>query len=102
MRAPYAEVPLVFADDTGTQRDDVPRVPDEWYVDFHRGLAADFWRAVGAAMLDDDLRVVRQVLDAEEISSVLDVPCGDGRITIRLAAAGHRVFGVDIAAGEVE
>jgi SAM-dependent methyltransferase len=93
---------LTFADDTGTQRDDVPRVPDQWYVDFHRGLAADFWRAAGAAMVDDDMRVVRRVLEAEEVASVLDVPCGDGRITIRLAAAGSRAIGVDIAAGEVE
>jgi len=33
---------------------------------------------------------------------VLDVPCGDGRITLRLAAAGYRAIGVDLAAGEVE
>jgi len=92
----------VFADDTGTQRDDVSRVPDEWYVDFHRGLAAQFWRAAGATMVDDDMRVVQRVLGAEQIESVLDVPCGDGRITIRLAAAGYRAIGVDIAAGEIE
>ena len=92
----------MFAQDTDTARDGFPRVSDDWYVDFHHGLAARFWRAAGAAMVDDDMRVVMAVLDPGEISSVLDVPCGDGRITLRLAAAGLRAIGVDIAAGEVE
>ena len=29
-----------------------PSVPDDWFVGFHQGLAARFWRAAGAAMLD--------------------------------------------------
>ena len=29
------------------------KVSDDWYVGFHRGLAAEFWRAAGAAMADD-------------------------------------------------
>jgi SAM-dependent methyltransferase len=79
-----------------------PRVQDEWYVGFHRGLAARFWRAVGATMADDDARLIHALLGGERCGSVLDVPCGDGRIAIRLAAYGHAVTGVDLAAGEVE
>ncbi|MGH2641227.1 MAG: class I SAM-dependent methyltransferase, partial [Actinomycetota bacterium] len=31
-------------------------------------------------------------------SNVLDVPCGDGRISLELAARAHQVTGVDITA----
>jgi len=76
------------------------RVPDDWFVCFHRGLTARFWRTIGAAMLDDDWKVVGGLLEGFE--RVLDVPCGDGRLTARLAGAGHEVLGVDISAEEVE
>jgi SAM-dependent methyltransferase len=76
------------------------RVPDDWFVGFHRGLTARFWRTIGAAMLDGDWQVVGGLLDGFE--RVLDVPCGDGRVTARLAGAGHEVLGVDISAEEVE
>ena len=76
------------------------RVPDEWFVGFHQGLAARFWRAAAAAMAEDDVRVVRRLL-GEPPARVLDVPCGDGRMSIRLAAAGYETIGVDIVASEV-
>jgi cyclopropane fatty-acyl-phospholipid synthase-like methyltransferase len=78
------------------------RVPDDWYVGFQRGLAARFWRAAGATMADDDAQLVRRLLEPGSGSTILDVPCGDGRITIPLAAAGYVAVGVDIAAGELE
>jgi SAM-dependent methyltransferase len=78
------------------------RVPDDWYVGFHRGLAARFWRAAGATMADGDARLVGALLGLPAGASVLDVPCGDGRLTVRLAAAGYAATGVDIADGEVE
>jgi SAM-dependent methyltransferase len=80
---------------------DVPvRVPDEWFVGFHQGLAARFWRAAAAAMAEDDVRVVRRLL-GDPPARVLDAPCGDGRMGIRLAAVGYETIGVDIAASEV-
>jgi cyclopropane fatty-acyl-phospholipid synthase-like methyltransferase len=79
-----------------------PRVPDDWFVGFHRGLAARFWRAAGATMADEDARLVRELLDLAPGTTVLDVPCGDGRIALRLGAAGHAVIGIDLAVGELE
>ena len=76
------------SDANGTQR-----VPDEWYVGFHRGLAARFWRAAAATMAEDDARVVLGVLDLPPGAAVLDVPCGDGRLTRRLAAAATFLAG---------
>ena len=81
---------------------DTVAVPDDWFVGFHQGLAARFWRAAGAAMLEADLARVRRALDLPPGAAVLDVPCGDGRIALGLARAGHRVTGVDIAPAEVE
>jgi ubiquinone/menaquinone biosynthesis C-methylase UbiE len=78
-------------------------VPDDWFAGFHRGLAARFWRAAGATTADDDARLVGELLGLPPGASVLDVPCGDGRLTVRLAAAaGHAATGIDLAAGEVE
>ena len=70
-----------------------PRVPDEWFVGFHDGLVAQFWRAAGATMADGDDRLLAPLLDLPPGASVLDVPCGDGRLTRRLAAAGYAATG---------
>jgi SAM-dependent methyltransferase len=77
-------------------------VPDDWFVGFHSGLAARFWRAAGATMADDDMRLLGGLLELPPGASVLDVPCGDGRMTVRLAAAGYAAIGIDLAAAEVE
>jgi SAM-dependent methyltransferase len=88
----------LFREETGTPT----RVPDDWYVGFHTGLPARFWRAAGAAMADGDAALVLALLDEQSTAHVLDVPCGDGRLTVRLAAAGYRATGVDIIGEEVE
>jgi 2-polyprenyl-3-methyl-5-hydroxy-6-metoxy-1,4-benzoquinol methylase len=90
---------LVVQDARG---DRLPRVADDWYVGFHHGLAASFWRAAGATMADQDMRLVGGLLELPQGASVLDLPCGDGRLTVRLAAAGYAMTGIDLAAGEVE
>jgi SAM-dependent methyltransferase len=77
------------------------RVPDEWYVGFHHGLAARFWRAAGATMAEADFKVVLGLLPAAP-ATVLDVPCGDGRLTRPLAQAGYDATGIDISRSEIE
>jgi SAM-dependent methyltransferase len=76
-------------------------VPDEWYLGFHQGLVARFWRAAGASMLEADLAVVRRLLP-DPPASVLDAPCGDGRLSFPLAAAGYAVTGVDVSPENIE
>jgi SAM-dependent methyltransferase len=53
-------------------------------------------------MADDDARLVGELFGLAAGASVLDVPCGDGRLAIRLAAAGYAVVGIDLAAEEIE
>src|SRR4051794_9075543 len=70
------------------------RVPDDWFVGFHQGLAARFWATAGETMIEQDARIVLSLLRG---GSVLDAPCGDGRLTARLAAAGYEVTGLDVS-----
>ena len=53
-------------------------------------------------MAERDFELLGGLLDLPPGASVIDVPCGDGRITVRLAAAGYAATGIDIAAEEVE
>lgn len=75
------------------------RVPDDWFVGFHQGLAARFWHAAGETMAGTDAAIVQALLPR---GAVLDVPCGDGRLSARLAAAGYEVTGIDISAEALE
>jgi SAM-dependent methyltransferase len=92
---------IVLDEEHGARGEARSRVPDDWFVGFHRGLAARLWRAAGATTADDDARLVGELLGVGAGATVLDVPCGDGRIALRLAAAGQAVIGIDLAAAEL-
>jgi cyclopropane fatty-acyl-phospholipid synthase-like methyltransferase len=92
----------LLVENSGTREDVASRVPDDWFVGFHRGLAARFWRAAGATMAEQDMGVIGALLGLAQGATVLDVPCGDGRLTLRLAASGLAAIGIDLAAEEVE
>lgn len=76
----------------------------EWWQGF---FEAEAWQDVqlGWASVEDAGeqadRVVR-ALGLEEGERVLDVPCGDGRLAIELAARGFMVTGVDLTERFVE
>jgi 2-polyprenyl-3-methyl-5-hydroxy-6-metoxy-1,4-benzoquinol methylase len=53
-------------------------------------------------MAEKDTRLIQELLGPAHGAAVLDVPCGDGRLTIRLAAAGYTAIGIDLAAQEIE
>jgi SAM-dependent methyltransferase len=75
------------------------RVPDDWFVGFHQGLAARFWYAAGATMADADVALIKTLLP---LGTVLDAPCGDGRIARGLQQAGYEVTGLDISPTALE
>jgi len=51
---------------------------------------------------DSDTAEILALLDLPPGSAILDAPCGHGRLTRRLAAAGMRVTGVDVTPAYLE
>jgi len=73
-------------------------MPTNWWKDFFHGVALDFWRAV---MSDEQTRAeadfIQKQLQPSAGAKILDVPCGNGRLSIELARRGFLLTGVDIA-----
>jgi SAM-dependent methyltransferase len=69
-----------------------------WWENFFHGIALDFWRA---AISDEQTRVeadfIQKQLQLPVNAKVLDVPCGNARLSIELASHGNALIGVDIA-----
>jgi SAM-dependent methyltransferase len=78
----------------------------EWYESFFDDLAFAVWRGVvPAAVTQAETAFLLRHLGGGVGGGprrLLDVPCGEGRLAVPLAAAGHEVVGVDRAAGAVE
>lgn len=68
----------------------------DWSDDFFTGLWLDYQRAAWSeGETEQDTDAAEELLDLEPGSSILDVPCGDGRIAASLHRRGYRVTGVD-------
>lgn len=59
---------------------------------------AEFYDGGGNVLLDIEQPVVWRILAGLEPGTAVDVACGTGRHTVRLAELGHRVTGVDASA----
>jgi cyclopropane fatty-acyl-phospholipid synthase-like methyltransferase len=70
----------------------------EWWKDFFSGLTVDMWRQV---VTDDQTRseadFIQKMLQLTPPATILDVPCGLGRLAIELASRGFTMSGVDIS-----
>ncbi len=70
----------------------------EWWKNFFSGLFVDFWRA---ALTEEATRAEADFFEKHLAiaggARVLDVPCGDGRLSLELARRGYRMTGVDIS-----
>jgi SAM-dependent methyltransferase len=74
----------------------------EWYRTFFHGLALDLWRAaVPPEVTAAEVELLARELRLAPGARVLDVPCGDGRHAVGLAARGCRVSGVDLSPGQI-
>ena len=58
--------------------------------------------SIDDAHSDTDTSEILRVLDLPKGSRILDAPCGHGRISRRLAAAGMVVTGVDLTPAYIE
>lgn len=70
----------------------------EWWGNFFHGVALDFWRAaISPELTSAETDFVVKQLQLTQPAKILDVPCGNGRISVELAKRGFELTGVDIA-----
>jgi 2-polyprenyl-3-methyl-5-hydroxy-6-metoxy-1,4-benzoquinol methylase len=73
-------------------------VPSNWYEDFFHGVTLDLWRkAIPPQQTKAEAEFLIDHLNCERGAQVLDVPCGNGRLSFEIAKRGLRVTGVDIS-----
>lgn len=78
-------------------------IPSNWYEDFFHGVSLDLWRkAIRPEQTKAEADFLVNVLGCEPGSHLLDVPCGNGRLSLELARRGYRVTGVDISEEFIE
>jgi len=74
------------------------KVPMNWYEDFFHGVTLDLWRqAIPSEQTAAEAGFLFKGLQCDPGSHVLDVPCGNGRLSFELAKHGLRVTGLDIS-----
>ena len=74
------------------------KVPSNWYEHFFHGLALDLWRkAISPKQTKSEADFLVKVLRCAKDAHLLDVPCGNGRLSLALAARGYRLTGMDIS-----
>lgn len=69
---------------------------DGWWKSFFTGMWLDAQKKARADRSEEEAEFIRSVLDLRPSARVLDVPCGDGRLSVQLALRGCKVTGVDI------
>ena len=71
-------------------------IKTNWYEDFFHGVVNDLWRkCVSPEQTRAEADFLEKMFGAK--SRLLDVPCGNGRLTLELARRGCRVTGVDLS-----
>jgi len=75
----------------------------DWWKDFFTGLTLDLWRAaVSKEQTHAESDFIEKMLRLQPQSTILDVPCGSGRLSLELASRGYRPTGVDISQGFID
>jgi cyclopropane fatty-acyl-phospholipid synthase-like methyltransferase len=73
-------------------------IPNNWFESFFHGVTLDLWRkAIPQSQTDAEAEFLATHLNCQPGAHVLDVPCGNGRLSFELAQRGFRVTGVDIS-----
>lgn len=74
------------------------RIPPNWFEDFFHGITLDLWRkAIPPEHTKAEAEFLIKVLNCKPGAHLLDVPCGNGRLSFELTAKGYQVTGVDIS-----
>jgi SAM-dependent methyltransferase len=74
-----------------------------WWQDFFRGVSLDFWSAViSDSQTANEASFIHRQLQLPVGARVLDVPCGNGRLSLALARHGFQMSAVDLAQEYIE
>ncbi|HZF25363.1 MAG TPA: methyltransferase domain-containing protein [Steroidobacteraceae bacterium] len=80
-----------------------PAPPADWYRTFFIAPFNELWdRVIPPQATAREAQFLLAQLEVNPGSKILDVPCGSGRISAALAAAGHDVTGVDLSVDALE
>jgi SAM-dependent methyltransferase len=78
-------------------------VPHDWWRSFFSGVVLDMWRrALSPEQTRAEADFIQQALRVAPPARLLDVPCGNGRIAVELAARDYVLTGVDLAEGFID
>ena len=78
-------------------------VPPNWFETFFHGVTLDLWRkAIPPEQTTAEAEFLIDHLNCDAAAHVLDVPCGNGRLSFEMAKRGLRVTGVDISEEFIE
>jgi len=78
-------------------------IPPNWYENFFHGVSLDLWRkAISPDQTKREADFLVDALQCEAGSHLLDLPCGNGRLSFELARRGYRMTGVDISEEFIE
>lgn len=76
---------------------------NNWFETFFHGVTLDLWRkAIPPEQTQAEAQFLIDHLNCPAGAHVLDVPCGNGRLSFELAKRGLRVTGVDISEEFIE
>ncbi len=74
-----------------------------WWQDFFRGVSLDFWSAViSDSQTGNEASFIHRQLQLPVGARALDVPCGNGRLSLALAKHGFQMTAVDLAQEYIE
>lgn len=67
-----------------------------WYEHFFAGEALELWRrAISHETTEEEVRFLCEVLEVQPGGHLLDVPCGNGRLSLPLCQVGYKITAVD-------
>lgn len=80
-----------------------PTSAPAWYSSFFTGAALELWRrAIPPETTEQEVEFLAESLEAPEGGKLLDLPCGNGRLTLPMAEAGFKMTGIDISADFID
>ena len=75
------------------------QIQPTWWENFFEGVAVDLWlQALPPDHTEREADALERALAVPPDAELLDVPCGGGRLSLALAARGHRLTAVDWSA----